>query len=59
MARAEPCSPRLESSVILGATMASLQGTLRKAGVDVGYIYRQSHQEWSSDKQLSSGKEER
>lgn len=33
--------------------MASLQGTLRKAGVDVGHIYRQSHQEWSSDKQLS------
>lgn len=37
---AKPCSPKLESNIIPGATMASLQGTLRKAGVDVGYIGR-------------------
>lgn len=40
MARTEPCSPKLESNITQGATMASLQGTLRKAGVDVGYIGR-------------------
>lgn len=40
MARTEPCSPKLESNVIRGATVASLQGTLRKAGVVVGYIDR-------------------
>lgn len=40
MARTEPCSPKLESNVIQGATVASLQETLRKAGVVVGYIGR-------------------
>ena len=40
MARTEPCSPKVESNIIQGATVASLQGTLRKAGVVVGYIGR-------------------